>query len=186
MIMIGSSGQNAGKTTIAKELIKEFKTRFKVAVLKITCVSHRGAHCPHESGGCGICSNLQADYELVEELDRGMNKDTSELLAAGADRVFWLRSLYESLKDGYADFCSQISPEMLVLCESNSLRKNVKPGCFIMVLNSKHKTLKPTAQDVLDLADITFPVNEPEHPDIAGLISRLHVQTNNSVLTVSL
>jgi hypothetical protein len=184
MIMIGSSGRNAGKTTVAKALISVFKPAFRIAVLKITCVTP-DACCPHGSSGCGICSSLNGDYDLSEEFDRASRKDTAELLAAGADRVFWLRSFYGSLAAGYADFLSRISPGMLVLCESNSLRKSVIPGCFIMVINGKHGGWKPSARDVLASADITLHINDNDTPDISSCRERLRITEKDSRISVS-
>jgi molybdopterin-guanine dinucleotide biosynthesis protein len=185
MILIGASGRNAGKTTVARALIGAFKSRCDIAVLKITCMAHRHAHCPHGSDGCGACADLKADYELAEEKDRTSGKDTSELLASGAARVFWLRTLYAAIADGYADFASRVSPDMLVICESNSLRKSVVPGCFIMVHNTKHAVLKPTAQDVLALTDISVTISEPRAPDFSGLIARLDIRREANGIAAS-
>jgi hypothetical protein len=183
MIMIGSSGRKAGKTTVARSLIGAFKATCRIAVLKITCVAQRG-RCPHGNESCGACSGIDADYELTREVDALKHKDTSELLAAGADSVYWLRSLYDALEDGYADFCARVNPDWLILCESNSLRKTVQPGCFIMVNNTKHVALKPSARDVFSLADITLTVDGDAPPDLTHIIPRIHLNQNDSVLSV--
>ncbi|GMO46534.1 MAG: hypothetical protein Pg6C_08250 [Treponemataceae bacterium] len=185
MILIGASGRNAGKTTVARALIAAFKSRCDIAALKITCITHRYARCPHGSGGCGVCADTKADCELTEEKDSASGKDTSELLSAGAVRVFWLRTLYDAIADGYADFASRVSQDMLVICESNSLRKSVEPGCFIMVNNTKHATLKPTARDVLAFANISVTIDEPRAPDFSGIIARLDIRQEADGIVVA-
>jgi hypothetical protein len=154
LILIGSTGQNAGKTTVAKALIERLKDNFPVAALKITSVAHSGAVCPRGGQGCGACVNVEGEYVLEEELG-GTGKDTAQFLEAGASRVFWLRSLYSALADGYAKFLEQIPKDAVIICESNSLRTVVEPGYFIMVDNGK--TAKPSAVAVIDKADMILP-----------------------------
>ncbi|MDR1955622.1 MAG: molybdopterin-guanine dinucleotide biosynthesis protein B, partial [Treponema sp.] len=133
LILIGSSGQNAGKTTLAKALIKTWKGRVPIVALKITSVAQHGAVCPRGGAGCGACVTIARDFVLEEEQGASPNKDTAQLLQAGASQVFWLRSLYGSLAAGYAHFLEQIPPKGLIIGESNSLREVVLPGCFIML-----------------------------------------------------
>ncbi|MDR2393089.1 MAG: hypothetical protein LBD93_02875 [Treponema sp.] len=160
LLLIGSSGQNAGKTTLAKALIKAWKAplgsgaRFSIVALKITSVAHRGAVCPRGGTGCGACVSITQDFVLEEEAGVSLNKDTAQLLEAGADRVFWLRALYGSLAVAYTHFLKQIPPKGLIIGESNSLREVVAPGCFIMLMNSATSKVKPTAARVLPLADL--------------------------------
>ena len=41
MILIGSTGRNSGKTTLASALINKFKSDIKVIALKITTIEHK-------------------------------------------------------------------------------------------------------------------------------------------------
>jgi hypothetical protein len=186
MILIGAQSRGAGKTAIARALIGAFKSRWEIAALKITCAAARNAHCPHGDGGCGACADMEADYELSEETDSASGKDTSEMLAAGAVKVFWLRTLYSAIAAGYADFASRVSPNTLVICESNSLRKSVEPGCFVMARNAEGAAVKPSARDALAFADVTVTASEPGAPDISGLISRLVIRQEEGGVAVSL
>jgi hypothetical protein len=187
MILIGSSGQNAGKTTLAKALIKTWKcsslftpTGVPLVALKITSVAHQGALCPRGGAGCGACVSITEDFVLEEEQGASQNKDTAQLLAAGANRVFWLRSLYGSLAAAYTHFLKQILPTELIICESNSLREVVLPGCFIMLMNSSEAGIKPTAARVLHLADLVVQNKGlPEDPD--SVISRIQITGDEAV-----
>jgi hypothetical protein len=154
MILIGSTGRNAGKTTVAKALINQLKDNFPVVALKITSIANAGAVCQRGGHGCDACVNIKGEYVLAEELG-GSGKDTAQFLDAGARRVFWLRALYSALADGYARFLEQIPKDAVIICESNSLRRVVEPGYFIMVDNGK--TAKPSASAVIAQADMLLP-----------------------------
>jgi hypothetical protein len=179
MILIGSSGQNAGKTTLAKALIHTWKGRFPLVALKITSVAQHGALCPRGGQGCGACVNIKEDFVLEEEQGESPNKDTAQLRAAGADQVFWLRSLYGSLGEAYEHFCEKVPPHALIICESNSLREVVSPGCFIMLINHKNPAMKPTAARVLERADLI--VQNDQTPEaIAQLVSHIQVEQDDT------
>jgi hypothetical protein len=155
--MIGSWGRNAGKTVLATRLIREGRERgSQVVALKVTTIADGATEC-HKGGlGCGACTSFTTGFVLDEETDASGATDTSKLLAAGAKKVFWLRSRASSLADGYRAFEAKLAEAGLsgcrVVCESNSLRKAVKPGEFIMLkTNGKPK---PSAAEVEGLADV--------------------------------
>jgi hypothetical protein len=159
IILIGASGQNAGKTTLAAECIRLWKDRFPIVALKVTTISHRDAGCHRGEKGCGVCAHISQDYVLEEETGRFPEKDTARLLLAGARRVFWLRSLFSALETGFTRFLEEIPEESLIICESNSLRKLVQPGCFIMLHNLDRPAMKPSAANVADFADLILEWN---------------------------
>jgi len=91
---------------------------------------------------------------MIEERNKDGNKDTSCLLASGAQKVYWLKTLKTHSLEGFETFMSTIPQDTLIICESNSLRKVVRPGIFIMMNNSPDNTIKETASEVIDRADI--------------------------------
>ncbi|GHU43054.1 hypothetical protein FACS1894190_13120 [Spirochaetia bacterium] len=167
MIMIGSGGRNAGKTFAAMELVRRFKTEaaknspIRLIGLKVTGVEKSNGVCPRGGKGCGACA-INGDFCLSEEKNNACDKDTSLLLAAGADKVFWLRCLRASFESGIAAFLKEIDPagngkghdKTIIICESNSLRNSVLPGLFVMIKNNE--TPKPSAASVADLADLSL------------------------------
>ncbi|MDR1922528.1 MAG: hypothetical protein LBS31_12435, partial [Candidatus Adiutrix sp.] len=154
MILIGSTGKNSGKTALAAEFVRRWRDRVPVVALKATTVSRDGGGCPYGRHGCGVCSSMEADYLLTREEERDGPKDTSRLLAAGAHQVFWLRSTREALSEAYGRFREEALKGALVICESNSLREYVEPGCFIMMQNAAGPG-KPSSQRVREMADLT-------------------------------
>jgi hypothetical protein len=179
LLLIGASGQNSGKTTLARECIHAWKGLFPVAALKITTIAHQGALCPRGGTGCGICTAIASDYVLEKETGAAAGKDTGRLLDAGAAQVFWLRALRSSLQEGFAQCIAQIPSDSLIICESNSLRELVEPGCFIMLNNVHNKSIKPSAARVAGLADLTLSPPDGRFPgreDILAVISRIQIE----------
>ncbi len=159
MILIGSTARNSGKTTLAVELIKRFKGKKTVIGLKVTTIAKKNSGCIHGTAGCGVCTSMTKDFEIIEELNPTGNKDTAMLLASGADKVYWLKTLFSHAAQGLEAVLKKIPAEALIVCESNSLRKVVQPGVFIMVKNMEDSQIKKTANEVIDQADIVYENN---------------------------
>jgi hypothetical protein len=175
LILIGSTGRNAGKTVLATALIKRLRSRRRVNAAKIITVEEKGALCPRGGAGCGACS-LEQDFALCEEhaaltgKDAEAGKDTAQLLMAGANRVFLLRSLKRALPGAFAALCGQAGSELLI-AESNSLRTVARPALFVMLTDGGVPP-KPSAQAVLKDADIVVPAPFTEN-DLAAILARL-------------
>jgi molybdopterin-guanine dinucleotide biosynthesis protein A len=157
MILVGSTARNLGKTALAARLIEALRPREKVVGVKVTTIRHRGAECPRGSEGCGTCSSLTGSYEIREETDPDGKKDTSQLLKAGAARVFWLRVMKDALSEGLDALMMRIDRDAVIVAESNSLRQVVTPNLFLMLKGSGRDPVKPTARKVMSLVDIIVP-----------------------------
>lgn len=153
MLMIGSAGINAGKTVLACEVIKKFCKSTNITGIKVTTIKAKDGKCPRGGRGCGVCSSLDGNFCITEELKRNSSKDTSRLLAAGASRVFWLRVMRSHLKQGLNALLSIIGPDAVSICESNSLRHVLEPGLFLVVTAPNLKKWKASAQDVRRYVD---------------------------------
>jgi hypothetical protein len=154
LILIGSTGRNSGKTFLAAELIRRFKP-IPVTALKVTGIEQHGGPCPRGGQGCGACV-ISGDFCLEQELSPNGAKDTSVLLAAGAERVFWLRCLRSALVSGFHAFLKQAGDESIIISESNSLREVVEPAAFIMIHDTEGGIPKPSAQRNAERSDFTL------------------------------
>ena len=152
MLLIGSSGRNAGKTRLAVRVISNNCSKADIIGLKVTAVAEKDGVCPRGGDGCGVCSQMEGEYCIEEELNAEGQKDTSLLLRAGARRVFWLRVMKDKIREGVVALLKELPEDAAVVAESNSLRLAVHPGLFLMVADSRSKP-KPSAQKVWDLAD---------------------------------
>lgn len=153
MLMIGSAGRNAGKTALACEVIKKFCKSTDIIGVKVTTIKAKNGKCPRGGRGCGVCSSLDGDFCITEELKKNSSKDTSKLLAAGAHRVFWLRVMRSHLEQGLTALLSVIGSDAISVCESNSLRHVVEPGLFLMITAPNLKRWKDSARNVRRYVD---------------------------------
>ncbi len=77
---------------------------------------------------------------------------------AGAEKVYWLRSLRSALAEGMRALFDQMRNDGLslenacIICESNSARKAVEPGLFLIVREAGDD-FKPSCAEVYDEAD---------------------------------
>ncbi len=159
MILIGSSSRNSGKTTLAKAIIEKYKGKRAVYGIKITSISEKNSRCIHGDRACGLCSSFDDDYIITEELCKRGNKDTETLLRSGAEKVFWLKTLVSHIDEGISELLEKIPEDVLIVCESNSLRKVLSPGLFIMMRREDNEIVKSSAQEVIEKADIVYSLN---------------------------
>lgn len=153
MLLIGSSGRNAGKTRLATEIIRNNLNKTDIIGLKVTTIEDKNSTCPHGKKGCGVCSTMEGDHLILKEDDITQDKDTSLLLRAGASRVFWLIVLEDKLEEGAKALLEVIPEDSVIVAESNRLRLAVQPGLFVMLFNPKTK-IKPSAARVQKQADL--------------------------------
>ncbi len=160
--MVSAGGRNVGKTEFACSLIRKFSSRCNIIGIKVTAIDEVNSGCPRGGSGCGVCSSLKGYYYITEETDSRADKDTCRMLASGADRVFWLKALKTHLAEAVAALLSIIGDDAVTICESNSLRRVVEPGLFVMVKGHGEETWKPSAKDVAQYADriVSFDGNE--------------------------
>ncbi len=137
MLLIGAASKNAGKTTLACRIIERFRDRGIVAV-KATI--HRG--------------DLRGQWSVTHETGDHPDKDTGRLLAAGAREVLWLRSDEDCVERAIAELLARIPADAPLLCESNTLRRFMTPSLFLMVKRDGDNEIKPTAQAVIEKADL--------------------------------
>ncbi len=153
MIMIGAGDRNVGKTEFACSLIRKFSPQHNIIGIKVTTIAQANDHCPHGGEGCGVCATLEGNYGITEETDSQSGKDTCRMLAAGAQKVFWLRVLKKHLEDGINALLNVIGADAVCVCESNSLRSIVEPGLFFMFKAVGSDKCKPSAASVEKYTD---------------------------------
>ncbi len=153
MLMIGSAGTNVGKTELACALLRRLSRHDDIAAIKVTAISDKDGQCPRGGEGCGVCSSLEGNFVITLETDKLSNKDTSRLLSAGASRVYWLRVLKTHLEEGASALVEMLGAQTPSICESNSLRRVVEPGLFLLARRESSKLWKESAQQVQRYAD---------------------------------
>lgn len=159
MVLIGATGRNSGKTTLALQIIDSFKDKMPMVAFKLITIKNHGDICPRGGQGCGICKGLKGCFDIREEKGTG-TKDTMLLKKAGAQKVFLIRALKENIKEALEHALLLVPENTLILCESNSARLAVKPALFVMIQSSTDSVVKPTAKAVMEYADVILPQDE--------------------------
>ena len=146
LLLLAGAGQNVGKTTFACRLIQHLKSLHqKVYALKISPHFHK------ENPPKTIFANEQ--YILSLEDNKNTGKDSSRMLAIGADEAFFLQVNDEHLMEAFEYTMSFIPPNVFVVIESGGLRELLKPSLFFFIKKSNSKEIKEKAKKNMVLAD---------------------------------
>jgi len=164
MVLIGATGRNSGKTTLALQIIHAFKDEIPVIAFKLITIRNHGDVCPRGGQGCGICHGVKGSFDITPETGTG-TKDTMLLKKAGAKEVYLIRAYKESLREALEEALKLVPENALVLCESNSARLVAEPAFFAMIESSASSSIKPTAEEVMEYADVILPQNEDSFED---------------------
>ncbi len=153
LIIIGGSSRNVGKTTLALKLIEKYCANEKIIGLKVTSIKpgEETFHGSHES------FNLQ-QYSIIEETVIDGRKDTSRMLLAGAEKVFYIETPDHLLGEAMSEFLLKVGADSPIICESRSLRKVVKPGLFVLLKHYDQMLIKPEFKQFEKLADSTHTI----------------------------
>lgn len=159
MVLIGATGRNSGKTTLALQIIRAFQDKMPIIALKLITIKNHGDICPRGGHGCGICKGLKGCFDITEETGTG-TKDTMLLKKAGAEHVYLIRAFKENLREALEEAMKLVPEDALILCESNSVRLAAEPALFVMIQSSTSPVIKPTAEAVMEYADVILPQDE--------------------------
>ena len=168
LLIIGSTGRNTGKTEFACSVIKKHSGQEEIIGIKIIPVDKNEGVCHRPESGCGLCDSLTGDYDIIEEKTTGSMKDTSRMLKSGAKKTYLLLVDRNSLEKGIGAILETIPDHALVIIESNTIRKVIEPGLFIIIKRSKEGSVKQTCTDVMEFADKIVEFNDMKwdfHPD---------------------
>jgi len=161
-LIIGSTGRNTGKTEFACRIIKNHSAQKEIIGIKVIPVDKNEESCHRGTDGCGLCDSLTGDYQIIEETNTDLPKDTARMLNAGAKKVYLLLVDRRNLEKGMTAVWSKIPDNALVIIESNSIRKVVTPGLFIVIRKSGNHAVKQSCAEVMEFADKLVEVKDRE------------------------
>jgi len=87
------------------------------------------------------------------------------LKKAGARHVYLIRTLKENIREALEEALKMVPKGTLIICESNSARLVAEPACFIMIESSTSSSVKPTAQAVIEYADVILKQTDDSFTD---------------------
>jgi hypothetical protein len=126
LLLVAGTGKNSGKTTMVCRVIRQFRNLGIIAV-KIS------PHFHEPSKGLALISEKK-EYNIYEETDQGMSKDTSRMLKCGAERVFLGQTAEGYLLEAFSKIIKKIPENRPVVCESPGLIKYIEPGVLIIMI----------------------------------------------------
>ncbi|HOZ29820.1 MAG TPA: molybdenum cofactor guanylyltransferase [Bacteroidales bacterium] len=153
LILIGSSGRNAGKTEFACRIIANHKNKFPVYAIKIKRICTNKDECDNLCKQCLLGKIDELGFQISEETDTTTGKDTSRMLYSGAEKVYFIKSEKNKLELAFSELIKNIPKNSIIVCESNYLRQYVKPGLFVLIRNNKDEHLKESYTSTFEFAD---------------------------------
>jgi len=169
LLIIGGTGRNSGKSTLAEMLVSKFRKR-GVYCIKITPHTH-----PDISGLMLLTGNER--FQVYEESADNTGKDTARMLKAGAIRVFLIVSCEKEHGNAFSAVQPFIPAGSPVICESPALRRFIEPGLFIIMKHDENfQSRQKNIDSLLPLADRIFLLEDIKNgmADIIDLESYNH------------
>ena len=162
LIVIGGHSRNVGKTSVVAGLIAALP-EYNWTALKITQYGH--GVCSMDGEPCH-CATDDHSWAISEELDCSGESDTSRFLAAGAARVWWVRTEQGRLAEAMPTVRGKLAESKNAIVESNSILKFLRPDLYLTVLDPATADFKRSAQEFLDRADAVI-LHQSETTEVA-------------------
>ncbi|HUW91875.1 MAG TPA: hypothetical protein VMV74_01825 [Bacteroidales bacterium] len=156
LLIIGGTGRDSGKSTLAALLISKFTSR-GVTAIKIT------PHVHPEMSGLTLIAGKEG-FHIYEERNSVSEKDSSRMLRAGASKVFLIISGEATLGEAFTALQPFLTPGTPIICESPALRRIVSPDLFILMMHAGiNNPDSKNIDDLIPLADSIFTLNDLDH-----------------------
>jgi len=151
LLLIASTGNKSGKTTLACRIIGQFGIE---GVIGIKITPHF-----HETTPGLVMISETTGFSIYEETDAGTGKDTSRMLLAGARRVFFAKVTDNDLLPAFKAVLKHIPENAPIVCESPALRYFVEPGIFV-IMSSYNSYNKKNISKLQALPHVMFNLEE--------------------------
>jgi hypothetical protein len=169
LVVVGGHSRNIGKTSVAAGLIRRLRDH-RWTALKITQYGNIACSRHTSLDACGCEPAGGEEFALDEEYEPN-DTDSGRLLAAGAQRSFWLRAPAGELPRAAKLVNKILAQGENVIVESNSVVELVQPDVFLMLLDFSCEDFKPSSMRFLDRADafvvIDRGINAPLWSEVA-------------------
>ncbi len=133
MLLIAGNGRNVGKTTLACRIIRYLSVRGPVIGIKISAHFH-----PYNEEDALVAND---SFIIIEEKETN-TKDSSLMLQAGAEKVYFVMAKKEKIKQAM-EHLLELLPIRTLVCESGGLHQIAEPGIFLFVNRKGLEIRKP-------------------------------------------
>jgi hypothetical protein len=156
LILVTGTGSNSGKTSMVCRIIEQF-SHLKIISIKIS--PHY-----HETTTGLVQLSEKKGYSIYKETNTGTYKDTSRMLRAGAEKVFFAQVRERYIYSAFCDIMGQIPANNPIVCESAALRNYVDPG-MLVIMTSKEDNTHKTINHLIKLHHVQFTLEELQKTD---------------------
>lgn len=146
LMLIAGTGRNVGKTTFACQLIQQFSKTHEVVGIKIS------PHLHVQAKGQKILAG-DATFQIIEETNPDLDKDSSRMLRAGATRVFYLQTGDKNIREPFEQLLEMIPKNHPVICESGALLNYARPALFVIIKRMGETAFKEGVEKLAYSAD---------------------------------
>lgn len=151
VIVVGGHSRNVGKTSVVAGLISALR-EFDWTAMKITQFGHGVCSVTAEPCSCALNETEHA-WSVDEETSRAADTDTSRFLAAGAKRVWWVRTKQGQLALAMLRLREILAVSGNTIIESNSVLRFIRPDLYLSVLDPETEDFKDSSRELLDRAN---------------------------------
>jgi hypothetical protein len=134
VISISGSCRNVGKTYLGESIISIFSSDFQMVAIKISKFKHNN----HQNDNLKILCKTKY-YSIWQELNFS-DKDSGRYLEAGAKLSIYIECDDAHLQEAFLFVKNKYCNSCLIVCESASLTKYIKPAISIFVESAYLKT----------------------------------------------
>ncbi len=131
ILLVAGTGRNVGKTVSACKIIQNLSETHRTVGVKISPHFHE------------LESNLKyfhnSEELVIVEEQNITQKDSSRMLQAGAEKVFYVQTKNENLADAFNLIVKSIHLEQPVVVESGGLYEILEPGLLVFVTGKEPK-----------------------------------------------
>jgi len=130
ILIVRGTGRNVGKTVSACKIIEKLANENAPIGIKIS------AHFHELENPEFVCQS--EEFEIIEEKGRS-NKDSSRMLQAGAEKVFYIQSENRISAKAFGALLNQIDTLKPIIVESGGLYDFVEPGILVHIFGENGK-----------------------------------------------
>lgn len=163
MLMIGGTARKSGKTTLICRLLEAFGRQYRIGAVKVSLYDDEGDFGRHYPDA------LPDKVLMIREEDAALKKDSGRYLASGAAESWFMAALPEKEPSVLEEIRNISERTELMILESNTLRKNIEPGIFVMI-NNPERPPKKSARELAHLVDYTLKTGDGAFEDVHQLI----------------
>lgn len=160
IISISGARRNVGKTFLGESIIATFSQEYDIVAIKISKFKHT-------NHGIGCLKEIfkTPHYTIWEELEYS-NKDSGRYLKAGAKLSIYIECDDTHLLESFLYVKNKFCDSCLIICESASITKYIRPAVSIFVESATHLTeknkLRCLNQSTLVLKERSIEISMPQ------------------------